>query len=131
MFKLFGIKIKPNASIKKGLSLVYGLGEPRTRFDRSIYFVTRGKIKNLDYTCTKRYVSYHTLHFIRAPCSLNYLYVCIDIGIYEAATFDFQKDILRLYIDFLQLCVTARGLLSELELIAPFFNKKTNQLFTK
>ena len=31
MFKLFGIKIKPNASIKKGLSLVYGLGEPTSQ----------------------------------------------------------------------------------------------------
>ena len=28
MFKLFGIKLKPNASIKKGLSLIYGIGEP-------------------------------------------------------------------------------------------------------
>ena len=31
MFKLFGIKIKPNASIKKCLSLVYGLGEPTSQ----------------------------------------------------------------------------------------------------
>ncbi len=31
MFKLFGLKLKPTASIKKGLSLIYGLGEPTTQ----------------------------------------------------------------------------------------------------
>jgi|TARA_B100000780_G_scaffold248289_1_gene193579 small subunit ribosomal protein S13 len=31
MFKLFGRKIKPDASLKKGLCLVYGLGEPTAK----------------------------------------------------------------------------------------------------
>jgi small subunit ribosomal protein S13 len=31
MFKLFGRKLKPNASLKKALSRVYGLGEPTAK----------------------------------------------------------------------------------------------------